>query len=562
MKRLLALLSSFALVATTTLSVIACGDKKIDPERDIDEVISNFKKEVNQIIQSHIEEKTQSFFLTEGEKTANFDFFNKKAMESFVGNAGIEHPNEEIRKYIISDFNNIFATSILKTKIDSLKNKEEYSIILGSVQSVFKDLILSSNDKIEIKSKMSSSTEEKIWFGSIRVEYSIIVNYMNKNQQLEEYKVSDITSVVSLTDSEEIAGNIQTMYSEIAETFIKDDISKIYLDKLTLKNKTYLNDINSELLNYLNTNDYKLSVQNWIKNKFKVNVGVNQMIDLKMISSYRSESINLDDNKSGDADRYYNLLQYIVNFSGYQENTEKLLSNTQMEMENLMLKSIRNNLDNISHGLSNKSEVENIINGAFKMNKITLTNLTYKISQDEYIDIPNLYLNLVQFKDESTLTRDKLESDIMYNVFVATREFKKTYGVSVATKTAYTGLKFYTYDTSLMSQWKLAIKNKQYTSNINELTNLELNSLIDRRNKFINDSKQSNFNFQVSWGPSNEYNSVSSLRATEDTINFTEKNRQEHFPVYTTLEFDYIKLKMVKNKCNYVTGEFFYPFSS
>ncbi len=547
MKKLLALLSSFALVATTTLSVIACGDKKIDPEREIDEVISNFKKEVNQIIQSHIEEKTQSFFLTEGEKTANFNFFNKKAIENFVGNTGIKHPNEEIRKYIINDFNNIFATSILKTKIDSLKNKEEYSIILGSVQSVFKDLVLSSNDKIEIKSKMSSSTEEKIWFGSIRVEYSIIVNYMNKNQQLEEYKVSDITSVVSLTDSEEVAGNIQTMYSEIAETFIKDDISKIYLDKLTLKNKTYLNDINSELLNYLNTNDYKLSVQNWIKNKFKVNVGINQIIDLRVNSTYRSETISLNYENKDEEQQYYNILSAIVYSNS--KSIEKILSDNQIEMDNKMSNSIKNNLENISKGLSNNNEVESLISGAFKMNKITLTSLTYKISQDEYIDIPNLYLNLAQFKDKNTLTRDKLENDIRDNLILAGNTFKKTYEIQFPGSGTHTGLVQYDYfQSGLREEYILAVKNKAYTYNLDELTNLKLNSLIDRRNKFISDSKQSNFNFQVSWG---EYTGKEIIQASyvQDSrlrLRFINWDFFSYLSIYTTLEFDYFKLKWTK----------------
>ncbi len=560
MKKLLGILGSICLLSITNLNVIACGDKKIDieSERELEKVITKFKKEVNQIIQNHIEEKTQSFFLTEGEKTSNFDFFNKKAIETFVGSSEIKKPSDEIKKYILKDFNNIFGTSILKTKIDSLKNNEEYSIILGSVQSIFKDLVLSSNDKIEIKSKISSSTEEKIWFGSIRVEYSITVNYMNKNQQLEEYKVSDITSVVSLTDSEEIAGNIQTMYSEIGETFIKDDISKIYLDRLVLQNKTYLNNINRELLAHLNSIDYRLSIENWIKNKFRVSVIINEIRDLKVISSYRSESIDLDDNNSGDAERYYELLDRVVNTDGFQSNTKKLLSMTQNEMENLMIKSIRSNLDNISERLSENNEVESIINGAFKVNKITLSNLTYKISQDEYIDIPNLYLNLAQFKDESTLTRDKMEEDIKDNLLKATYNFTKTYNIGYAVKDTHTGLDFYSLSSgTALQEWKLAVTNKKYISNMDELTNLELNSLIDRRNKFISDTKQSNFNFQVSWGPSNENSIVSSVKAAKKGINFDIENKLEYFPVYTTLEFDYFKLRMVKNRCNYLTGEFF-----
>ncbi|WP_342259162.1 lipoprotein [Spiroplasma endosymbiont of Dioctria linearis] len=535
MKKILSLLATVGLVATSSLSVISCGKKSL-PELDVENLIKEFKEEVNKIIRDHAAEYNKNFFLLDSEKNSNLLFLTKEKILNFLNGEEIKNSNDLIRKDLEKDFNTLFKTNIIKSKINNLKNKEKYQLILGNVDSVFKGIELSSNDKIFISSKNSSTTEEKIWFGTTKFDYSILINFSNKIGQIEEYKVTNMNTIISITDSEVVAGDIQEMYTKIDNTFLKNEISKIYSNNLLLLEKDYLHlNLNSEFQSYLNGQNYRKEFTNFISKEFRINLKLdgNNFNDFNQTMAYRND---------------YSIKQNHIEMQNFLKNKDTQISNlikaTENEVEKIADTDIKNNLDLISPSLYNDEELKSIIKSSLRMYKMKLGSIFYKIDEQNFVEIPDLYLNFWYTKNKEITSRNDFEKDIINNIIFTTEKYIEVFEVSTSSKK---GWLFDFKSARIIDLWfENGLEAK--TENMSEYSSFLKPELLDLRNKFLKESKQSIYELDIT-STSTPTNDV--FRARNSNIWGKKNTRVElgvFVPMFTiincdiTLKFDYLQI--------------------
>ncbi|QVJ96586.1 lipoprotein [Mycoplasma mycoides subsp. capri] len=173
MKQLLTLLGSISLVATTSVSVIACGDKtqQKSPEKKDDKLLSP-KKEENEITKEKINE-------LQSDKPKEDNIYHPKK--------SIEENFNLLKKYglKISDF--IFPRI---EKLDQLKKHPEYNYlweITSKVTKFYNEIVKYTNfDDFKDKSKSRLINEE------IHKEFDRAISQYEK----EEQKIWDLLNLI------------------------------------------------------------------------------------------------------------------------------------------------------------------------------------------------------------------------------------------------------------------------------------------------------------------------------------------------------------------------------
>ncbi|WP_339034934.1 lipoprotein [Spiroplasma endosymbiont of Cantharis rufa] len=546
MKKLLSLLSAFGLIGTSSLSVLACGNKVAPPVLELETLIKDFKKDVNKILNQHIANTNKNFLLID--KTgSSLKFFNKHKFEDFMGSDNIKTADDNVRSIIIEDFNNLFKLNELKQKINELKKVEKYSVLLAGTSSVFKELVIVPNEKIEIKSRSYDKNNKRVWFGTTKFNYSVSVNYQNKTGEFEEYKIQDVPNVISITDDEEIGGDIQKMYDSVEEKFLLNDISRIYSTDLNLVSKSFLEQNNNEILNYFNDSSYSNKFLQFIKAEFRIDLTISKQqsfTNLKNLLSYRENNLGEDE-----------LKKFLDNRESNDQNIESLISSTQQISEEYMINNLSSKLNQISQNLDKNQNMTVFINSVIKFNSLTLTNLNYKINDEEQIDIPNLSLNFGYFQNREVVSRKDNEfiNGLKDNFKVATKAFGDIYETVKWSGANYDQehiIFSFARNSQLFNKWSLlGIENK--TQDINSFVNLEHSNLRTERDKLISNSKQSQFLFNVSWTPDSQDGKYAHIiKHSYNTWSAYTLQKESYlggYKLFVTFEMDYFKSSYIAN---------------
>ncbi|WP_339020348.1 lipoprotein [Spiroplasma endosymbiont of Atherix ibis] len=87
MKKLLSVLATVGVIASSTVSVVACGTKsEKKPEeykKDITQVVRNFERDVAKIWSEHYEKEVASNLITLEDVKNDYKFLNKKNIQKF-----------------------------------------------------------------------------------------------------------------------------------------------------------------------------------------------------------------------------------------------------------------------------------------------------------------------------------------------------------------------------------------------------------------------------------------------------------------------------------------------
>ncbi|CBW54041.1 Hypothetical protein, predicted lipoprotein [Mycoplasma mycoides subsp. capri LC str. 95010] len=162
MKRLLTLLGSISLVATTSAAVVACGDKtqQKSPEKKDDKLLSP-KKEGKENTKEKINE-----LQSDKPKEDNIYHPKKSKEENF----------NSIKKYGLKIFDFVFPRA---EKLNELKEKPEYSYLWGITTKItsFYHKIVSYSDLRDFETK-NRSVNEKLY-----KEFDQIVDLYEKEEQ-------------------------------------------------------------------------------------------------------------------------------------------------------------------------------------------------------------------------------------------------------------------------------------------------------------------------------------------------------------------------------------------
>ncbi|WP_339033432.1 lipoprotein [Spiroplasma endosymbiont of Cantharis rufa] len=552
MRKLLSLLSTVSLIATSSATVVACGNTIKPVDKNYDKALNEFKAEINQIVNEHLQDVTKNFYIKEGKSNETLRFIKKSEIEKFMDGSNVKEADSSIMEDLSKDFNSLLNEDVLKYKINSLAKKENYSIILDGVDNVYQGVSLPVASQISLLSTYTEVGGTLTWFSTIEFNYSIIVNYRNQEKYIEQYKITNLNSVISLTDNEKIADKIQKFYAQVEKEFILNEVSLISGEKLDI-NKNYLENNDKEILNYLNGKEYSNNFRSFVNENFQLELKefeYGQFENLTKDISYRSEEIKIENSST--------ITKYLDILFKKEGNLSEIVEDTKKESEEIIIKQLETRLDKIEKDLHLTEEAKEIRKNTIRMYGFNLTKLSYKVDNNTFISIPDIHLNLSYVKNIG-VSREEIQKDIIKNIEVAMNAFYEIYGIDLNPK-EQTNLDrpywfyFKNNDSKVKKEWNKIWPTPSFfePSDFNEISsilNLTKNSTLnDYRYELLRNSKQSNFNFTVSWSdPSNSGQGL--YQITHYPEGFPFYGLVAIAPIFnseilfkTRFEFDYLKL--------------------
>ncbi len=214
MKKLLSLLGSVGLVATSTITVVACGDTEPPViAEDISGVINDLKVETNEIFKKHLETNVYKNLIGLEETEKGNGFLNKTKIKEYEG-AKIKDIDKIDVNNLENDINKVLEINELTKSLNALKNVNKYKIILNDVNSLVKGVNFDWNSLV-IQSY--EDNENEIYLGNVIVDYNIQIQYKG-TKDIETFDISDTFKYTS-TNNEVLKEGSDKFYANIAKDY-------------------------------------------------------------------------------------------------------------------------------------------------------------------------------------------------------------------------------------------------------------------------------------------------------------------------------------------------------
>ncbi|WP_339020333.1 lipoprotein [Spiroplasma endosymbiont of Atherix ibis] len=228
MKKLLSVLATFGIVASSTVSVVACGaksetkpEKPEEPKEDLNDIIRDFQEEVTNIYIDHMKIEVIQNLIVLSETEKNYLFIKKDNIKAFSNRE--KEITFENKKQIENDENLILKSKLLAEKLNELKKVNKYKVILDEVDSLFDGVEIIFNDNFKIK---SGELFQGVYIWNFINEYKINIKYKGKSD-IEKFELKDTLKYTS-TDSEifKVAGD--NLVKNIENDFLVSNEMKKY----------------------------------------------------------------------------------------------------------------------------------------------------------------------------------------------------------------------------------------------------------------------------------------------------------------------------------------------
>ncbi|WP_342275165.1 lipoprotein [Spiroplasma endosymbiont of Cantharis lateralis] len=202
MKKLLSLLGSVGLVATSTITVVACGDTKPPViAEDISGVINDLKVETNEIFKKHLETNVYKNLIGLEETEKGNNFLNQTKIKQYEGAK-------------IKDINKVLEMTELTKSLNALKNVNKYKIILNDVNSLVKGVNFDWNSLLI---QLYEDKENELYLGKVILDYNIQIQYKG-TKDIETFHISDTFKYTS-TNNQALKDGSDKFYANIARYY-------------------------------------------------------------------------------------------------------------------------------------------------------------------------------------------------------------------------------------------------------------------------------------------------------------------------------------------------------
>ncbi len=274
MKKLLSLLGGVSLVATSSATVVACGNTTTPkPEiTDYNKLIKDFQKDVNDIFVDHFQNNVYKNLigLTMNEKESKF--LNRNTIRTFKGMSAREIGEENL-VHLVDDINRILDVKDLEFKLNKLKLVNEYNILLNDVNTLYKGIVFDWNTL-----DISTNENEDLYLANVLLDYKIEVQYKGE-KEIEIITISEslkytLTNELVLKDSsDKFYQNITKDYFSSQESDVKKYSNLLWNDIKGGKSKLDgYGKIDKEINNYWNNtaqqNGFTDSMTEFIKTNY------------------------------------------------------------------------------------------------------------------------------------------------------------------------------------------------------------------------------------------------------------------------------------------------------
>ncbi|WP_342259040.1 lipoprotein [Spiroplasma endosymbiont of Dioctria linearis] len=306
MKKLLGFLGAMTFTISTSVSVIACGNKEVtDPAPDenvFEELFKDFENEIQNIFNKHYSEKSLGFsVMNDSVEEKGFTFLNESKLSSL--NNGEHLLEGELLNDFKHDLNILLDDTALRTKINALENQPKYNLLTtGLPNGIYNDLNLKENKiDINIKNNNESNAAGKSKF-SATVSFSIAIdiNYI-KNNELQHKNSDYLPLTFSLLNDELIGKAINQIQLLLAKQLYTSEKSPLFLTdtKLGISDVAFKENIHGDIKDYTNASSTEESFKSKMAEATTKILEENKINNSKVITEKQSTTNIYWDNLYG-----------------------------------------------------------------------------------------------------------------------------------------------------------------------------------------------------------------------------------------------------------------------
>ncbi|WP_339030704.1 lipoprotein [Spiroplasma endosymbiont of Cantharis nigra] len=434
MRKLLSLLGAVTLIATSSTTVVACGQDKVVPPIigiNYEELVQSLKKDVNEIFWKHLNENVYKNLVGLPDTESNYYFLNRTKITENSEKGAAELDPFDLRQ-LENDLKKILEMDQLSKDLNTLKNVNEYKVILNDVNNLLANIIF---DWSSLTIKSYESEEDKLYLGNVIVDYKIEIKYKGE-KDIESFYINENIKYTS-TNSDSLKKASDDFYKNISKDYFSStdssDIKHTNLNWENLRSNKKSSDglgkTDKEFKKYYqddsNQNGFKKSMIDFIKKNYFDKVGntlplsfegdliykfseMNKFSLFSSINKYKNyeneESIKF--NYSQDEGRI--MLDTVFRKDPNSGATQNILSTQYFKISNYKVwkSDFENQKDNFLKELKLNEEVSNQIKqtNEFKsstaLGYINLTGLSINLANGTYIhELPDFKIAVNYFID-------------------------------------------------------------------------------------------------------------------------------------------------------------------
>ncbi|WP_339030707.1 lipoprotein [Spiroplasma endosymbiont of Cantharis nigra] len=282
MRKLLSLLGAISLIATSSATVVACGQDEVVPPVVVnyDELVKSLKNDVNEIFWKHLNDNVYKNLVGLPDTESQYYFLNRtKIIEN--SNLSAEDIDPFDLQQLEKDIKKVLEVDQLSMELNKLKNVNEYKVILNDVNDLLKAVVIDWKSLI-IKS-YESSAEDKLYLGNVIVDYKIQIQYKGE-KSIETFDIDENFKYTS-TNSDSLKKASDDFYKNIAKDYFSSTDSNdkkhtnLNWEDIKDKKKSYegLGKTDKEFKKYYQddskTNGFEKSLIDFIKKNYFEKVG-------------------------------------------------------------------------------------------------------------------------------------------------------------------------------------------------------------------------------------------------------------------------------------------------
>ncbi len=435
MRKLLSLLGAISLVATSTATVVACGQGPTTPPPvgpNYDELVNSLKNDVNEIFWKHLNENVYKNLVGLPDTESNYYFLNRTKITENSEKGANEIDPFDLQQLEI-DLKKILEMDQLSKDLNNLKNVNEYKIILNDVNNVLKNIIFDWSS-LTIKS-YESKEEDKLYLGNIVVDYKIEVQYKGE-KDIESFYINENIKYTS-TNSDSLKKASDDFYKNISKDYFSStdsaDTKHTNLNweeiRDNKKSSDGLGKTDKELKKYYqddsNDNGFKKSMVDFIKKNYFDKVGnalplsfegdliykfseMNKTSLFSSINKYKNYNNEESIKFAYSQDEGRIMLDTVFRKDPNSGSTQNILSTQYFKTSNYKVwkSDFENEKDNflkqlnLDEEISEKIKETNEFKSSTALGYINLTGLSINLSDGTYIhELPDFKIAVNYFVD-------------------------------------------------------------------------------------------------------------------------------------------------------------------